>query len=127
MLVRAHAKVPHHLHRLGILDLDMALLDHRLHEVLVHQLTHRAPQWPILHNQQMRPTRDGIRDERFRPVAVFGAFLVDQLLDDAAVGDNNCSSGAELEGVETAVFGCPFCESVLVRKVVGRREVTYLR
>lgn len=67
----------------------------------------------------MRPTRDGIGDERFRPVAVFGAFLVDQLLDDAAVGDDNCSSGAEFEGVQPAVFGCPFCESVLVRNGRG--------
>lgn len=67
----------------------------------------------------MRPTSDRIREERFRPVAVFGAFLVDQLLDDAAVGDDNCCSSAELEGVQTAVFGCPFCESVLVRKGCG--------
>lgn len=43
MLVRSQAKVPQHLHRLGILDLNMALLDHGLHEVLVHQLSHRAP------------------------------------------------------------------------------------
>lgn len=119
MLVRSHTKVSHHLHRLGILDLDMALLHHRLHEVLVHQLTHRAPQRPILHHQQMRSTCDGIRDERFRPVAVFGAFLVDQLLDDAPVGDDNCSSSAQFERVQPAIFGCPFCESVLVRKRRG--------
>lgn len=116
MLVRSQAKVPQHLHRLGILDLNMALLDHGLHEVLVHQLSHRAPQGPILHNQQMRPTGDGIGDEGFRSVAEFGAFLVDQLLDDATVGDDNCSSGTQFEGVQAAVFGCPFCESVLVRK-----------
>ena len=97
----------------------MALLNHRLHEVLVHQLTHRAPQRPILHNQQMRSTGDGIRDERFRPVAKFGAFLVDQLLDGAAVGDDNCSSGAQFEGVQAAIFGGPFCESVLVRDSRG--------
>lgn len=114
MLVRPHTKVSHHLHRLRVLDLDMALFDHRFHEVLVYELAHRSPQRPILHDEQVRPARDDVRDERFRPVAVFGALAVDQLLDDAAVGDDDCSSGAHFEGVQSAIFGCPFCESVTV-------------
>ena len=46
-----------------------------------------------------------------RSVAVVGAFLVDEFLDEASVCDDDCSARAEFQGVETAILFGPFGES----------------
>lgn len=97
MQVRPHTKVSQHLDRLCILNVYMALLHHRLHKVLVNQLTHRAPERAVLHHKQMRAACNGMRNERLRPVAVFGALAVNDLLDETGVGDDDRCPGAQFE------------------------------
>lgn len=58
MLLRPQAKVPHHLHGLCILHLQMTLLNHTLHKMLVNQLAKGPPQRPILHSKQMTAAGD---------------------------------------------------------------------
>lgn len=78
MLIRTNTHIPQHLHRLSILNLNMLLLHHRLHKVLMDELPESAPLLTILHNQQMvSGCHEIVRDIRLRPVAVFGALLVD--------------------------------------------------
>jgi hypothetical protein len=55
-----------------------------------------------------------MRNKRIRPVAVFGALAVNDLLDETGVGDDDRCSGAEFERVQAAVLGGPFCESAVV-------------
>lgn len=94
MLLRPHTKIPYHLHGLGMLHLDMALLNHALHKMLMNELPKRAPQRSILHSQQMAAAGNRMGNMGFWPVAVLGAFSVDELLDDAAIGDYDGGSGS---------------------------------
>ena len=48
-------KVPHHLSRLGMLDVNMLLLAHRLHEILMHQLAYPSPCFAIVHDEKVVP------------------------------------------------------------------------
>lgn len=112
MFLRPETEVPHHLHSLCILHLDMVFFNHRLHEMLVNKLAERPPQRSILHSKQVTATRNCVGNVRLWPVAVFGAFPINEFLDDAAVCDHNSGSSSYLEGVETAILLGPFGESV---------------
>ena len=43
-------KVPHHLCRLRMLNMDMLLLAHGLHEILMHQFPDLPPRLAIIHD-----------------------------------------------------------------------------
>ena len=72
VLVRPHTKVAKHLHSLSILDFDVSLFHHGLHEMLMDELPEGAPEVTILHNQQVvAPSNQFISNVRLGPVAVF--------------------------------------------------------
>lgn len=94
MLLRPQTEIPYHLHSFRILHHYMTFLDHTLHEMLMDQLPERPPQSPILHNQQMAAAGDCMSNIRPWSIAVFRAFSVNELLDDAAIGNYDGSSGS---------------------------------
>ena len=53
MIIRIDHEVPHHLSRFRVLDMDMLLLTHRLHEVLMHQLADLPPCLTIIHDEEV--------------------------------------------------------------------------
>ena len=46
-------KIPYHLSRLRVLNMDVLLLAHGLHEILMHQFPDFPPHLAIIHDQQM--------------------------------------------------------------------------
>ena len=78
VLVRAQNEVPHHLHRLCILQLDMLFFDHALHEVLMDDFAETSPHVPVVHDEQMVTSGNNtVAHEGGRPIAVHGTLLVD--------------------------------------------------
>lgn len=53
MVLRVLQEVVDHLNRFRMLDMDMLLLAHRLHEVLMDDLSDLAPCLAIIHNQKV--------------------------------------------------------------------------
>ena len=53
MIIRIDHKVPHHLSRLRVLDVNMLLLAHGLHEILMHQFPNLSPRLAIIHDQEV--------------------------------------------------------------------------
>jgi len=77
MLVRAQAKVSHHLHRLCILQFDVLFLDHALHKILMDDFAKTSPHISVVHDEQMVATGDDVvANERRGAIAIDGALLV---------------------------------------------------
>ena len=49
MVVRIDQEISHHLSRLRVLNVDMFLLAHGLHKILMHQFPDLPPRLPIIH------------------------------------------------------------------------------
>lgn len=75
-----HKEVVHHLGRFRVLDMNVLLFAHRLHEVLMHKLSNFAPSFAIVHNQKMVALSDQVSHERCWPVAVYVALLIQKTL-----------------------------------------------
>ena len=50
MMIRIDHEVPHHLSRLGVLNMDVLLLAHGLHEILMYQFPDFPPRFAIVHD-----------------------------------------------------------------------------
>ena len=50
MMIRIDHEIPHHLSRLGVLNMDMLLLAHGLHEILMYQFPDLPPRFAIVHD-----------------------------------------------------------------------------
>lgn len=111
MVVRIDEKVPHHLSGLRVLNLDMLLFAHGLHEILMHQFPDFPPRLAIIHNQKMitlgyQPGYDGSRS-----VAVNVTFLVEEIFDEFAVGDDERGVCESFETKDTTEFLRPLRQS----------------
>ena len=53
VVFRIQQKVSHHLRCLGMLNVNMLLLAHGLHEVLMDQLSNHLPSFSIVHDEKM--------------------------------------------------------------------------
>lgn len=111
VLLRCDQEVVHELGRLGVLEMDVLFLAHRLHEVLVNQLTNLSPLITILHQEQMIPLSDEIPDIGDWTMAVQTTFLVQQFSDHVGIRDNESSVGEPLQCVDAAISLGPFGES----------------
>ena len=115
VLIGSHTKVAKHLHGLSILDLNVSLLHYGFHEMLVNELPESAPQVAVLHDQQVvAPCDQLIPNVRFGSMAVFRALLIHYLLHKPSVGNDDRRAGSHLQGVESPVLLCPFCEPVIL-------------
>ena len=107
MILRIEHKVPHHLRRLRILDMNMLLLTHGLHEILMHQFPDLPPRFAIVHNEKVIALGDQSSHDGLGPVAVDVALFVEQILDELAVGNDERGVGESLEAEYTAVLSRP--------------------
>lgn len=111
VLIRFYTEVAEHLHCLGVLNLEVSLLHHGFHEMLVDKLPKGTPEVAILHDQQVVAPRDEfIRNVGFGSMAVFRALLVDDLFHKPSVGYHDRRARSHLQGVEAPVLLRPFCE-----------------
>ena len=110
MMIRIEHKVPDHLRRLRVLDMDMLLLAHRLHEILMHQFPDLPPRVVVVHDEKVIPLRDQPGHDGFGPVAVYVALFVEQVLDELAVGNDERGVRESLEAEDPAVLSRPLCQ-----------------
>ena len=94
MILRLEQIIPQHLSRLRLLQRQMLLVHHLLHQTAMQQFPRRPPLLAMSHQENMVTRRYQICHVRFRTVGVECAFLVDELFDEAAVGDHDCCAGA---------------------------------
>ena len=77
MVVRIDQKVPHHLSGLRVLNMDMLLLAHGLHEILMDHFPDLPPCLAIIHNQKMITLGYQSSYDGSRSVAVNVTFLIE--------------------------------------------------
>ena len=104
---RVYHKVSHHLSRLRVLNMDVLLLAHGLHEILMHQLPDLPPRLAIVHNEEVIALGDQSRHDRSRSVAVNVAFLVEQIFDQLPVGYDECGVRESLQAENPSEFSRP--------------------
>lgn len=98
VLLRVQGVVAHHLHGFRVLSCNVRAITFALHEGLVDDLSARAPEVAVLHDQNMIAFGHELRgDVAEGPVAVFAGFLVDELFDEATVCEDYGGCGAEFE------------------------------
>lgn len=114
MILWRDQKVVHQLSGLSVLEVDVLLLAHGLHEVLVDQLSDAPPLFAVLHQQQVIALCDEVPDVGHRAVTVQTTLPVQQLLNHMRVGNDECCVGEALKCVNAAILLCPFRESALV-------------
>jgi len=110
VVFRLEEVVADHLPGLSLLNRQMLIVDYFLHQAAVEQFPRRAPLLAMLHQKNMIPGRNQIRNVRLRPLRVQGALLVHELLYKSAVSDYCCGSSAEFERIYSAVLFRPFGE-----------------
>lgn len=110
-VARGHAEIAQHLHRFSILQLNVLLLTAVFVEVIVDELPKGSPPIPIGHDQQVVSTGDQVRHVRHWSIAVNRTPLIDQIFHEAPVGQDDCRSGAHLQGEYPAIPVCPLRES----------------
>ena len=111
MVVRIEEKVPHHLSGLGVLNMDMLFFAHGLHEILMHQFPNFPPCLAIIHNQQMITLGYQSGYDGSRSVAVNVTFLVEEIFDEFAVGNDERGVCESFETKDTAEFLRPLRQS----------------
>ena len=94
MIFRLEQIIPQHLSRLRLLQRQMLLVHHLLHQAAMQQFSRRPPLLTMRHQENMVTGRYQIRHVGVRTVGVERAFLVYELFDEAAVGDHDCCAGA---------------------------------
>ena len=107
MIIWIDHKVPHHLSRLRVLDVNMLLLAHGLHEILMHQLPDLSPRLAIIHDQEVIALSDQSSHGGSRSVAVNVTFLVEQILDELSVGYDERGIGESLQTEDSPEFPRP--------------------
>jgi hypothetical protein len=107
VLLRRSNEVSQHLHALGMLQMDIVLVTHGLHEALMDELALHPPVGPILERQEMVSLADDfLHDVGRRPVACHRALFFEELARDASVGDDGERAVSDFDGVQAAVgFG----------------------
>lgn len=111
VLIRFHTEIAEHLHGLGVLNLEVSLLHHGFHEMLMDKLPEGTPEVAILHDQQVVAARDElIRNVGLGSMAVFRALLVNDLFHKPSVGYDDRRARPHLQGVEAPVLLRPFCK-----------------
>lgn len=108
MILGPREEIMHHLIRLRLLDLPVLLFAHGFHEGLVDELAHRTPNGSVLHHQDVISPGDQIRNERLRPAAIEGTFLVQQILDVLPVADHERGVLEPFQGKDASIFLGPF-------------------
>ena len=104
-------KVPHHLSGLRVLNMDMLLLAHGLHEILMYQFPDLPPRLAIIHNQKVIALGYQSGYDGSRPVAVDVTFLVEEIFDEFAVGDDERGVCESFETKDTTEFLRPLRQS----------------
>jgi hypothetical protein len=111
-LLRRHAEIPDHLHRLRILQSDMLLITPRFMELLMHELAEQSPLIAMPHDQEMVPScHEVVRNVRRRSIAVDGALLIQHRLDQTPIRQHHRCGWSELEREDASVLLRPFRES----------------
>jgi hypothetical protein len=101
-----------HLNRLRMLQSSMLLVAHRLCQILVNQLSHLLPYWRCVHPQQMVAFGNKLLANQInRSIGAYGTSFVKDLLDEASVGQNDCSSWTNLETENASILLRPLCKS----------------
>jgi len=116
--------IPYHLHSFGVLDLDMFLLDHRFHKMLMCNLTEAPPKLPVVHDQHMIASTNEIVQIRLWSVTVYRTLFVKKFFDKAAICKDDCGARPELERIHAAVLFGPFCQSEEIQLVRYERAET---
>ena len=117
MIVWIDHKVPHHLSRFRVLDVDVLLLAHWLHEILMHQFPDLSPCLAIIHEEEVITLSDQSSHDGSRSVAVNVTFLVEQIFDKLPVGYDEGGIGESLQTEDSPEFSRPFGQSDDVCKI----------
>ena len=96
MIIRIDHKVPHHLSRFRVLNVNMLLLAHWLHKILMHQFPDLPPRLAIIHDEEVIALSDQSGHDGSRSVAVNVTFLVEEILDKLPVGYDERGIGESL-------------------------------
>lgn len=107
VIFRIYHKVPYHLRRFRVLNMDMLLLAHGLHEILMDQLPDLPPRLPVIHHEEVIALGDHSSHDRSRSVAVNVAFLVEQILDELPVGYDERGIRESLQAENPSEFSSP--------------------
>ena len=103
-------EVSHHLSRLRVLDMNMLLLTHGLHEILMHQFPYLPPCFAIVHDEKVITLSYQSGYDGFGAVAEYVTLFIKEILDKLAVGNDERGVGEPLEAEYTAKLSRPLCQ-----------------
>ena len=107
VIFRIYHEIPHHLRRFRVLNMDMLLLAHWLHKILMHQLPDLPPRLAIIHDEEVIALSDQSSHDGSRSVAVNVTFLVEQILDELPVGYDERGVRESLQAENPSEFSRP--------------------
>ena len=110
MMIRIDHKVSHHLRGLRVLDMNMLLLTHGLHEILMHQFPYFPPCFAVVHDEKVITLSYQSGHDGFRAVAEDVTLFIKEILDKLAVGNDERGVGEPLEAEYTAKLSRPLCQ-----------------
>ena len=116
MVLRIGEEVVNHLNRFRVLNLNMLLFAHGLHEVLMDKFSDLTPCFAIVHDQEMVSLSDQVGNYRRRAIAVYVAFLIHEALDKFAVRNDEGRIREPLQAKDASELSSPFFQSVVVRQ-----------